>query len=1097
MGELPTGTITMLFSDIEGSTVLLTGLGDRYGEALSAQRALLRAAFSACGGREMGTEGDSFFVVFASAQDAVRSCVAAQRALSAHDWPDGVAVRVRMGLHSGEPTRHEDGYIGLDVHRAARIAATAHGGQVVLSEATRLLLGSRLPADVSLRDLGLHRLKDIEAPEHIYQLAAPGLPERFPPLKSLGPPAPTVGMTTGVHGFVAVLTSFVGRSVELDKVADLLDRYRMVTVTGPGGMGKTRLAGEVARRVADRFADGVWQAELAGVADPGLVPAAVATALGLQHSGGGPVMVALADVLAARQVLLVLDNCEHLIDAVAGLCGTLLPAADDVRILATSREPAGVPGEARYRLPPLSLPEPGPGGGANGSAAVALFADRARQADPQFTMNGETGSAVARLVSRLDGMPLAIELAAARVEVLGVGQLLDRLDDQFSLLAGANRLAPARHRSLAATVEWSYQLLSEDERRVFRRVSVFPGPFTLEAAEMVAGAGAGPAVLHLADCSLIVPPHTGPDGRPRYLMLETLRAYGTGRLAEAGELPDAAAALTRHALQVAGQAAAGLETRDGELAAGRWLDAEDATVHQALGWALEHDPDAALRLAIALAPWWLLRGRWATGYQLLADAAGRGGEDRPEWCTAQLWLGLLTAASNVTTSFSHLTLVRDAFAGRPPAPVLARALAWRAGALANLGRVPEAAGEGRRALALARELGDPVGEAFALYWLATAAAYVGNFQDAEAWMRQAQRIDQAAISGWIARHCTIALARVLGEMGEATEAQRCSADALALARQAGALYDEGECLLTMALLDLYAGRLPETRAHVREVLELFAQTSASLLLINCLELCVRLSAAARHWRELITLWAAFTAVRRATWIHGEAQADDPAGEEEFQEPLHQAREALGPTLARAAEERGAAMTPAAAAEYILLLVTEEPDEPAAAPDLPQLNARERELVILVARGRTDAQIAAQLSVSVRTVRSRLDRIRAKTGSRRRADLTRLALQADLVLAGPHRPCQTGSRRPGRSDRRIGERPAAGDGARWHCPGRVPGVILLGRRERAPAGLQEGRACGYDAARRRGRSAAEPGRASRRSTAGGPRPRTAWPAGGRR
>ena len=986
----------MLFSDIEGSTALLNDLGDRYGEALSAQRALLRAAFSSFSGQEMGTEGDSFFVVFESALDAVGCCVAAQRALAAHGWPGGVAVRVRMGLHSGEPARHEDGYVGLDVHRAARISATAHGGQVVLSDATRLLVASRLPADVSIRDLGFHRLKDIEAPERIYQLAAAGLQEQFPPLKSLGPPVATVGVTGGVHGFPAALTSFVGRSVELDKVADLLARYRMVTVTGPGGMGKTRLAGEVARGVAGRFADGVWLAELAGLADPEQVPATVATALGLQHNGSGPVIEALAEVLAARQVLLVLDNCEHLIDAVARLCATLLPAADDVRILATSREPAGVAGEARYRLQPLGLPQPGQHGGANGSSAVALFADRARQADPDFTMNSETGSAVARLVSRLDGMPLAIELAAARVEALGVGPLLDRLDDQFSLLAGANRLAPARHRSLAATVEWSYQLLSEEERRVFRRVSVFPGPFTLEAAEVVAGAGAGPAVLHLVECSLIVPPRAGPDDRPRYLMLETLRAYGASRLAEAAERPSAAAALTQHAVDVAGQAAAGLETREGELAAARWLDAEDATVHQALGWALEHDPDAALRLAIALAPWWLLRGRWATGYELLAEAAGHAGEDRPEWCSAQFWLGLLTAATNVPTSFGHLTLVRDAFAGHAPAPLLARALAWRAGALANQDRVPEAAEEGRQALALARELGDPVGEAYALYWLGTAAGYVGSYQDAEAWLRQAERIDQAAISGWIARHCAILLAEVLGETGQATEAQRYCADALALAREAGALYDQGVSLLTMAQLDFYAGRLPEARAHVREIMELFAQTGANLLLINCLDLCVGLCAATRRWREAVTAWAAFAAVRRATWIQGGGQADRLASEEEYREPLSKAREALGPALARAAEERGAAMTAAAAAEYVLLLVTEEPDEPAAAPDLPRLTTRERELVTLVAQGRTDAQIAAQLSVSARTVRARLDRIRAKTEGRRRADLTRLALQADLV-----------------------------------------------------------------------------------------------------
>jgi tetratricopeptide (TPR) repeat protein len=322
-----------------------------------------------------------------------------------------------------------------------------------------------------------------------------------------------------------------------------------------------------------------------------------------------------------------------------------------------------------------------------------------------------------------------------------------------------------------------------------------------------------------------------------------LRAYGAGRLAEAGERPDAAAALARHALQVAGQVEAGLETGDGELAAARWLDAEDAALHQALGWALEHDPDTALQLAIAMAPWWLVRGRWATGYQQLSAAAGHAAEAGPEWCTAQFWLGLLTAASSVTTSFGHLTAVRDALAGRAPAPLLARALAWRAGALANLGRVSEADGEGRHALALARELGDPAGEAYALYWLATAAEYVANHGDAETWLRQAQRIDQAAVPGWIVRHNTNGLARVLDEVGEVTEAQRYCADALAMARQAGALYDQGDCLLTMAVLDFHAGRLAEARAHVREILELYEQTGAVLLLINCLDLCGELCTA--------------------------------------------------------------------------------------------------------------------------------------------------------------------------------------------------------------------------------------------------------------
>ncbi len=638
MKALPTGTITMLFSDIEGSTTLLSDLGDRYGEALSAQRSIVRAAVSSYGGREMGTEGDSFFVVFESATDAIQCSVAAQRALAAHDWPGAIAVRVRMGLHTGEPSRHEDGYIGLDVHLAARIASAAHGGQVVLSEATRLLVASRLPTDLSVRDLGPHRLKDIEAPERLYQLVAPGLQEQFAPLKSLGLPAPAVGITGGVRGFPAVMTSFVGRARELEEVTELLDRFRLVTITGPGGVGKTRLAGQVARRVADRFADGVWLAELAGVTDPDQVPAAVATSLGIQQGGARSVLDALGEVLAPRQVLLVLDNCEHLIDAVARLCMTVLPAADDVRILATSREPAGVPGETRYRLPPLSLPDQDAE-----SAAVALFADRARQADPSFTMSGETAQAVARLVSRLDGMPLAIELAAARVEALGVGPLLDRLPDQLDVLIGTDRLAPSRHRSLAATVEWSYQLLTEQDQRVFRRVSVFPGPFTLEAADVVAGAEAGPAILRLVDCSLIVPPRTGPDGRSRYAMLETLRAFAAGRLAEVAEEAEAAAALTEHALQVAeaGRGRAGNQGWRG----GRGPLAGRRRRHRPPGPGLVagtrpgRRAEAGGRGGAVVA----LARPLGQRLPLLAAAAATAAEGSPQWCDAQFWQGLLTA----------------------------------------------------------------------------------------------------------------------------------------------------------------------------------------------------------------------------------------------------------------------------------------------------------------------------------------------------------------------------------------------------------------------------------------------------------------------
>jgi predicted ATPase len=365
-----------------------------------------------------------------------------------------------------------------------------------------------------------------------------------------------------------------------------------------------------------------------------------------------------------------------------------------------------VAGEARYRLAPLSLPGPedvGPGG----SEAVALFADRARRADARFLLDSDSGPVVGRLVARLDGMPLAIELAAARVEALGVCQLLDRLDDRFGLLTGGDRLAAGRHRSLAATVEWSYRLLDERERRVFRLLSVFAGPFTLAAAEAVAGDGAGPEVLHLVDCSLLSPPQAGPDGRSRYAMLETLRAYGTRLLAGAGEQEGAAAALARYALRVAEQAAAGLQTSTAEeVAAARWLDAEDATMRQVLAWAMEHDQAVAVRLAAALGWWWLLRARLAGQYVLLREAAGRAEAGSDGWCAVQFWAGLAAGfSSDLAGSLDHATALRDAVAAGGPSRALADGLAGRAGALGNMGRIAEAAGDARRSLAVARDIG--------------------------------------------------------------------------------------------------------------------------------------------------------------------------------------------------------------------------------------------------------------------------------------------------------------------------------------------------------------------------------------------------------
>ena len=796
-----------------------------------------------------------------------------------------------------------------------------------------------------------------------------------------------------MHNFPAARTSFIGRAGPVREVAVLLERYQLVTVTGPGGAGKTRLAGQVARQVAGRLEDGMWLVELAPVHDPEQVPAVVAASLGVREQPGVPAAGALARVLARQQLLLVLDNCEHVIDAAAGLCAQLVAACDEVRVLATSREALQIAGEARYRLAPLAVPDPDDLADATRAEAVVLFADRARQADAHFALDGQTGPQVARLVTRLDGMPLAIELAAARVEALGVSQLLDRLDDRFALLASGDRLAPPRQRSLAATVEWSYQLLDERERRTFRAVSVFPGPFTLEAAEAVAGTGAGAAVLRLVDCSLLVPPRPGPDGRSRYGMLETLRAYGTGLLDQAGEHDRADAALAGHALGVAEQAAAGVRTSTAEVAAARWLDAEDPTTRQVLAWAMSRDAAMALRLAVALAPWWLLRGRAPGEYRLLREAAGRAAPGDQAWCDAQFWLGTAAMTSaDLNGALGHFTAVVDAIADRGPSPALADCLGGRSVILANLGRVAEAVEEGRRSVAMARELGYPAGEALALVRLSIAADYADDLDGALRLAWQAEQIT-AGIPGWIARLCSYLLTTWLIASGDLAAAERVCVPALARARDAGDVWNQVRLLRLMAELDLRAGRTADAAAHLREGLQITLRAGEWWELTNGLESCGHLCAATGRLTEALTVWAA-----SATFSGHEGfvvQEDDP-GTRRWQEALREARQALGPDRSRAAEDRGAAMSRATAAEYALMLTASGTRQPPAPPGLGKLSARERELVTLVAQGATNTQIAAQLYISVRTVGSHLDRIRDKTGCRRRADLTRLALTEGLV-----------------------------------------------------------------------------------------------------
>src|SRR6202158_1037839 len=476
--ERPTGTVTFLFTDIEGSTRLLQELGDDWAGVLHDQRRLMRSAIAENNGVELGTEGDSFFVVFASATDATQAVVSGQHALAGHYWTGGKTVRVRMGLHTGEARRIGDDYVGLDVHRAARIAACGHGGQVVLSDTVQALVEQALPAGTSLRDLGQHRLKPLPPPERLSQLDIEGLPTESPPLKTLD---------VRKNNLPLQLTTFLGRTAELAELKGLLARGRLITLLGTGGIGKARLAIELATEVLEEFGY-VWLAELGAVSNPNLVAQTLMTAIDVREQAGRSDIDALIDYFASKSALIVLDNCEHLVESCARLAQSLLAACPKLKVIATSREELGVPGETPWRVPTLPVPDPERLPALEQvaeSAAVALFVDRATAASPSFQLTKENAPQVVQICQRLDGIPLAIELAAQRLILLSLPQMITRLDDRSRLLTGGGRTALPRQQTLRAAIDWSHELLAEPERPLLRRVSIFASGFRRALAEDV------------------------------------------------------------------------------------------------------------------------------------------------------------------------------------------------------------------------------------------------------------------------------------------------------------------------------------------------------------------------------------------------------------------------------------------------------------------------------------------------------------------------------------------------------------------------------------------------------------------------------------
>lgn len=608
MSALPTGTVTFMFTDIEGSTRLVQALGDRYRDLIDLHGALIQDAVSAEGGIPFGSEGDAVFAVFDDAGRGVAAGIAAQRALASAHWPDDAEVRVRIGIHTGEGTLGGENYIGLDVHRAARIAAAGHGGQVVLSGATRSQVEGTLPEGVRLRDLGPHRLKDLAQPEDLFQLDIDGLTVEFPPLRTL---------SARPNNLPVQLTSFIGREGEIAAVGELLDRARLVTLTGPGGTGKTRLALQVASERLTQYADGAFFVDLAAITDSSLVASALASSAGVREVADKPLTETLAEELRDRELLLVLDNFEQVTDA-APLVANLLAAASRLQVLVTSRAVLRISGEHEFPVPPLRVPDPDrlpPLAELSTFEGVALFVERARAARPEFGVTDESWPAVARIVARLDGLPLAVELAAAKVKLLGAEQILARLDDRLAFLSGGARDLPARQQTLRETIAWSYDLVPATQQALLRRLAVFAGGWTLDDAEAVCrpadiGLDTLDGLAGLLDQSLIRRDE-GIHGESRFMMLETIREFALQRLGASGEQDDVARRHAEHFTALA-------EATEPELTqspdAVERIDHDHDNFRAALSRAIASDEaELGMRLGYALWRFWQLQSHLSEG----------------------------------------------------------------------------------------------------------------------------------------------------------------------------------------------------------------------------------------------------------------------------------------------------------------------------------------------------------------------------------------------------------------------------------------------------------------------------------------------------
>jgi predicted ATPase/class 3 adenylate cyclase len=873
--HLPTGTVTFLYSDIEGSTPLWEHEPKQMGMAEERHHVILQESIAAYGGHVYKIIGDAFQAAFEVSSQAVRAALAAQRALAAEAWPTSTPLRVRMGLHVGKAIAQGEDYITTHtLNRVARIMSAAHGGQVLLSEVVAELIRDDLPKGASLRDMGRYHLKGLTQLEYLYQVVVPDLPAHFPPLNTLDAAA---------NNLPAQLTTFIGRETEVAELERLLSESRLTTLTGSGGSGKTRLSLHVAREVQAEYPNGVWLVELAPLADPALIPPTLVAVLGLRDDGHRPILEILTDFLRSKTLLLVLDNCEHLIEACAQLSESLLRTCPKLRILASSREALGVAGEVSYRVPSLKVPDPEQLPSLErlaGLDAIRLFVERAAIARPGFELSAQNAPAVAQICKRLDGIPLAIELAASRVGMLSEEQIAARLDDRFRLLTGGSRTAVPRQQTLRAMMDWSYSLLSEPERILFKRQAVFVGGWTLEAAEAVcSGNGIEQSevldlLTRLVDKSLVVTEEAA--GEVRYHRLETIRQYSREKYAETDEVATLRDRHLEYYMRFSEMAEEHLRGRERKLWTRR-LEAEQDNLRAALEWGLERKPDSTLRMVGALQLYWNASGYSPEGFRWTQQALERAEKITPpdggdgqgrQAAKAKALAGLAWAyTSQGNNEQAIITAEQSAALYRQRAPGDKSGLALVLYRLAQvnffLSRRDEAEAYIMESLALARAANDPFAEVIALSMLVQIMAVLdGDLDGARSYAEEALRIARAAGLGYLSSLMSYHLGQIAAHYNDANEARRHFDVAMTAFQEADAPFNATLAKSDLAHLERKQGNHAQALELYRETILAFrdfGQRGAVAHQLECLgflaiaqnefERASRLLGAAEAWRE--------------------------------------------------------------------------------------------------------------------------------------------------------------------------------------------------------------------------------------------------------